>query len=503
MAASMEVKYDLKLKRKNNDTSDAMVNLTQLYGSNNRRRVAATADELQNNILSQNSFSSLTDWNDSNDKELLAASSKQPKAKRPAPLRKVNSYPDLPGSSPCVANSEFRPKLHSKVKQSKPIIVTCSYEVIQRLLVDLSLSPATGKQKLRGNNYKIIPVNKHDKDKLTSRLNQLNIAYHTFSEPEDRHNIFALMNHYRVEPDELLQKLQAEKIPATKVNFIYDHPENPIYSVQFAKNTTSLSDLQYAHSKVEGLKIKWEKFFKRSKPTQCKRCQAWGHAANNCGRKYRCVKCLEQHEPGQCSRKSKVVGQPSCVNCGEIGHPSNSPECESFKKYISKVYKQKREQQPRTFTSTKYNWNGAAPSVPNAPSVPHAPSVPNSNATPFVPAKNFSKDFPSLPKKNFENPSQQSINLQAKNVNVRGGTSSALLPPRNSDSSRQNQNLNLGSENLFGQFSTLQNEFNQIPNMAEALSIYQEFIRQLKANSNNPHRMAQIMFNFNNFNGNV
>ena len=48
-------------------------------------------------------------------------------------------------------------------------------------------------------------------------------------------------------------------------------------------------------------KIRWEKY-RSNKVFQCRNCQRVGHSSNNCKLEYRCVKCLDQHEPGKCSR---------------------------------------------------------------------------------------------------------------------------------------------------------------------------------------------------------
>lgn len=45
--------------------------------------------------------------------------------------------------------------------------------------------------------------------------------------------------------------------------------------------------------------ISWEKIIKRE-AAQCRRCQRIGHSASNCNLPYRCVKCKENHGPGEC-----------------------------------------------------------------------------------------------------------------------------------------------------------------------------------------------------------
>lgn len=76
--------------------------------------------------------------------------------------------------------------------------------------------------------------------------------------------------------------------------------------------------------------------FKRKFTIQCKNCQRLGHAAFNCCFEYRCVKCSESHDPGQCSipkRNPEDIGKLpdeetklKCALCGE-GHAANYKDC--------------------------------------------------------------------------------------------------------------------------------------------------------------------------------
>lgn len=96
--------------------------------------------------------------------------------------------------------------------------------------------------------------------------------------------------------------------------------------------------------------VKWSRL--RTTYTQCRNCQRPGHAASNCNMKYRCMKCLNDHEPGKCPRTeqleiaktkndtdeiNKLSQEVSCVNCGETGHPANYKKCKVYQAYINKI----------------------------------------------------------------------------------------------------------------------------------------------------------------------
>lgn len=83
-------------------------------------------------------------------------------------------------------------------------------------------------------------------------------------------------------------------------------------------------------------------------PTQCRNCQQYGHAASNCFRGFRCVKCCITHLPGACPTDVDQITprpDPKCVNCGENGHPANFRGCATYKTLRSKM--EERKQQSR------------------------------------------------------------------------------------------------------------------------------------------------------------
>lgn len=95
--------------------------------------------------------------------------------------------------------------------------------------------------------------------------------------------------------------------------------------------------------------------FERRKHTgvvQCKNCQHFRHTAKNCSRRFRCVKCTEEHRPGECPidifpRDDPNRKKPTCVNCGK-DHPASYRGCKTHIDLIQlkqERVKQIREQQ--------------------------------------------------------------------------------------------------------------------------------------------------------------
>lgn len=85
---------------------------------------------------------------------------------------------------------------------------------------------------------------------------------------------------------------------------------------------------------IDSWSVRWEFMHKRS-VLQCKRCQRFEHVANNCTLPYRCVKCLDAHNPYECPKNSaNNTVKPRCVNCSGEHTANNAKLCPVFKKAI-------------------------------------------------------------------------------------------------------------------------------------------------------------------------
>ncbi|KAI8115023.1 Nucleic-acid-binding protein from transposon X-element [Lucilia cuprina] len=106
----------------------------------------------------------------------------------------------------------------------------------------------------------------------------------------------------------------------------------------------NIDDIKHIKSVASQI-ISWEKPKNKQKEIQCRRCQHWGHIAKNCNAAFKCVKCDQDHEPGNCLRVNQDGTQPACVNCGEVGHPANWRGCSAYKKYVEMKRQRMRKSQ--------------------------------------------------------------------------------------------------------------------------------------------------------------
>lgn len=87
--------------------------------------------------------------------------------------------------------------------------------------------------------------------------------------------------------------------------------------------------------------VTWGKI-QRKGPIQCFNCQRFGHISKYCNRDYRCVKCNNKHNPGECPLSADKNGNNEnvfCVGCGQIGHPASYRGCQKYKERIEQFKK--------------------------------------------------------------------------------------------------------------------------------------------------------------------
>ena len=110
---------------------------------------------------------------------------------------------------------------------------------------------------------------------------------------------------------------------------------------------------------VTGIVYKVDEFHQPVSVRQCFNCQCFGHSAQNCKSKQKCVICGENHSHKGCRKKE--AKQPNCANCSGP-HVASYKGCPEYKKQAfrqhvvnnQKTYaaavSQKSHRQPKTQT---------------------------------------------------------------------------------------------------------------------------------------------------------
>lgn len=110
----------------------------------------------------------------------------------------------------------------------------------------------------------------------------------------------------------------------------------PIFVIRLKtyQNVKTVKNIKY----INHQKVSWEDLINSDKIIQCKMCQRFGHTASNCHLGYRCVKCSEDHSPGNCRIiKGKEGHEAFCVLCEKSGHPASYRGCPKYKELMTKL----------------------------------------------------------------------------------------------------------------------------------------------------------------------
>lgn len=266
----------------------------------------------------------------------------------------LNPDADMDTESVSSINSSYRPARRQqptvvpKTPKTKPVVVDTSFLALRNIMKNITFKEAPKVKIINAEkSSQVLCSSIEDKNALLKKLKDQQVLHHSFTEKADKQIMFVLKGLNLIALEELLETLKLDEIPATKVSSFFKSEERPAYLVHFPRDTISIEELKANHCYVDHVAVSWSRLDRRRKRhTQCTRCQEWGHSATNCGKQYRCVKCIENHAPGQCKRKSRDdEGHPVCVNCkGE--HAANSRQCPALAQYLERIESQRRRAMP-------------------------------------------------------------------------------------------------------------------------------------------------------------
>lgn len=186
-----------------------------------------------------------------------------------------------------------------------------------------------------------------------TKLNEERIANFSFTPNLDKNKTFILRGLDGNEnPDDILDGLKSLNV--NNVQFVkvtqFSTPQSvkngillPLFLVQITAKSEESQLMKI--DKLNRIVVKWEKL-KHKESSQCRRCQRMGHTAVNCNMPYRCVKCNDDHEPGQCKlnqNQKHDLNQLFCVSCNEFGHPASYRGCPKIKEFALSVQNRKNQ----------------------------------------------------------------------------------------------------------------------------------------------------------------
>lgn len=271
----------------------------------------------------------------------------------PSIINQVSQPPEEQSQTVIINNNNIRGENQqatvSSNNSSPPPIIT--YRVnVQHLLrtmraqnVDIKITNNIDKATIKTSS-------KADYEKVTSYLSEQKYEYFSFTPKNERFILLILKGlNNTMTVEDVVADLNILLPPSTKYN-VSKHIINKIstdnFIVKFPNDFDVYKALDIKYICLQ--KVHWERF-KMNGVAQCKRCQGFKHVAKNCCKLYKCVKCLEVHEPGACARIDRNEGTPKCVNC-KGDHPANYKNCPVFKDVLQSRL---RSQQTRVNTNNE------------------------------------------------------------------------------------------------------------------------------------------------------
>lgn len=302
--------------------------------------------------------------------------------------------PATPSANNEVLTSNSVVGIKNQVKaKTKPIIINCDSKIALEVIraADKKLSfPA--KVKASRNDHSMITCGSiKDKKVITDLLETKNLEFHSFSEKDEKDQVYILKGVTGYTDDEvnllLTENLKDFSVKATRIS----KAENsyPIFKVLFTGGgKVNVESLRHNCKDLGGLIVNWETIKKSQKRlAQCFRCQEFGHVSKQCHREFRCVKCGGNHGPGidKCSRINKDDSSAplKCANCSG-NHTANFVECPKRKEYLLRMQKSSAKQSTETHRNlihqkTQKNGNVTSSLPPPGPP-PTCAWIPNSNS---------------------------------------------------------------------------------------------------------------------------
>lgn len=227
---------------------------------------------------------------------------------------------------------------NNKTTEHTPPIVVQGIEINKLIEVFNKIKIVDYKFKLLSVGIKITFSNKIDYTNTKELLIKENIEHYTFSNPQS--NPFKVILHGLPEftVDEITNELIANEISAENIlqiiplkgkEKVYNIHKNISYLIKFEKSQISMQrvkQIKYLFNIV----IRWFPYVNyRKGPTQCRRCQMYGHGTSYCGRVLKCLNCGDNHDVLNCKSTDK-----KCANCGEA-HEANSKICSKRNVYMA------------------------------------------------------------------------------------------------------------------------------------------------------------------------
>lgn len=302
-------------------------------------------------------------------KSSKATKAKKAVAARNTPPPPVSSRPISPVASTTPAAAPVSrpdspmataPASSKKLKSPPPIYIQdkSKWTDVSKMCAERQIQYTSARATQQG--IKVTVPTSTDYRELVKNLRGRHVAFHTYSLPEEKPTRVVIRRIPKEIPtQDILEDLTSQSIPVSAVHRLhkarggdeYDmvlvicdpvEGHHPIFKVRSVCSLTGISIEKPHRPNIIG---------------QCHGCQLYGHSQKFCYAPRRCVKCLGAHATEDCPRpkdRSLCTEPPSCVLCGQSGHPANYRGCpKAPKQFKGKLAKRASARQQRESPSVK------------------------------------------------------------------------------------------------------------------------------------------------------
>lgn len=263
--------------------------------------------------------------------------------------------PDLPIPEPSTTSkNDNSPNQQSTVPiRLPPIIVTSKildFAKFNREIRNLVADRYTIRYLNKSIN--IYAETKQDFYNIQKELKKDNVEYHSFTPKDEREQKFIVKAAPTTDPDLIKTIAENNNLPINNcIQLKSRKTGQPSTSFLIhAPKKTPLQDFKQIQA-IDNIRVRWEHYARAAGPSQCHRCQRFGHGSTNCNYPPRCVKCINSHLTKDCTLIKTPTSIAQCCNC--LGpHTANYQGCPARAAAVAATSRKSPSTQPRTTPSS-------------------------------------------------------------------------------------------------------------------------------------------------------
>lgn len=233
-----------------------------------------------------------------------------------------------------------QPSKTSITRQPKPpkvppiVTVDLNRHHISALMTRCAIEPADYTIKYMSIGIKILLSSVEHHQKVINSLTQSKVQHYTHDIPIERADKFVLKGLPEMSTDEIKGALNEADIDCLDVKKMRSHTTHNIPYLIYTKHESVQFNALKAVRSIHNVMVRWEKYANsRSGPTQCNKCQMYGHGIRNCNLNAKCMYCGDEHLKENCTNYKKPGFTPRCILCAGKHH-SNDKNCPKRVEYV-------------------------------------------------------------------------------------------------------------------------------------------------------------------------